>query len=83
MTDPLGRHWQQPPRERVLVDDEHALVSKADFDLLLDYSGSRPTGAYDGKMWRARFRDDWWLMWYANVGDGFGEVKFRKLLVAQ
>lgn len=52
MTDPHGRHWNQPKREAILVDDHHALMTHATFEELLEYSGTIPTGCYEGKMWR-------------------------------
>lgn len=65
MTDPMGRHWKQPKREDILVDDTHALMSEADFNKLPDYSRSTPSGVYDGKMWRSGTRDGhWYLCWF-------------------
>ena len=60
MTHPLGQFWRQPPRERILVDDTHALMSTEDFAALADYTGSQPTGAYEGKMWKSRGQ----LVWF-------------------
>ena len=51
MTDPMGRHWRQPPRERILIDDTHALMDLATFEQLSEYSCTIPTGVYPGKMW--------------------------------
>jgi hypothetical protein len=84
ITDPLGRHWQQPLRDRVLVDETHALLEKQDFEQLLDYSRSRPTGVYVGKMWRCFFREGWFLCWY-GAGDKPGTCRahFRQLLVLE
>ena len=61
MDDPLGRYWEQPSRDDILVDDVYALMSKESFDKLHNYECSHPTGAYPGKMWR---RDNilfWWV----------------------
>lgn len=52
MTHPLGQHWKQPEREMILIDDTHALMSKATFEKLSEYSCTIPTGVYEGKMWR-------------------------------
>lgn len=77
ITDPMGRHWQQPPRERVLVDDTHAVMSAADFKQLLEYSTTYPGGVYPGKMWRGEIADwntgrpvwtgRWMLRWFGIV----------------
>ncbi|MGC2239159.1 MAG: hypothetical protein WA584_23590 [Pyrinomonadaceae bacterium] len=65
MTHVLSRHWEQPLTEDILLDEKHAMLSEADFRLLKDYSMSQPTGAYEGKMWKAQgfFRDDKGLHW--------------------
>ncbi len=99
MTDPLSVHWDQPPRERVLVDDTHAIVSAADFKELAEYSASMPTGAYEGKMWKAHRREakqdahgewyrtgrEWWdLVWYGpSEKPGYVSNNYRTLLVAE
>jgi hypothetical protein len=83
MTDPLSRHWQQPARERVLVDDTHALISAADFEKLLEYTASIPSGKYPGKMWRRREGDVWLLCWYSECDDPqLLAINSRKVLVA-
>jgi hypothetical protein len=64
MTDPLGRHWRQPDRSRILTDDTHAVMTRQDFFKLSDYSTTYPSGVYDGKMWRRRQGFDWLLCWY-------------------
>ena len=53
MTDPLGKYWKQPDPERIMVDDTHAMMNKETFWALSNYSTTRPTGVYPGKMWRA------------------------------
>jgi hypothetical protein len=84
MTDQFGQHWKQPPRDRIVLDDEHAICSRADFEQLLDYSGSRPTGAYVGKMWRTLFRGEWFLHWYGPHADPTKvSINFRRLLVVE
>lgn len=78
MTEPLGRYWKQPARERILIDDTHAMMTADDFALLAEYSTSRPSGVYPGKMWRAELRPPrdlahplqpsrWFLCWYGEV----------------
>lgn len=84
MTNPLGRYWLQPPAERVLVDNTHAVCSRRDFELLPEYSRSYPTGVYNGKMWRASFADGWYLGWFADSSKpGLCSINFRKLLVVE
>lgn len=85
ITDPLGRHWQQPPRERVLVDDTHAIMSRDDFNLVPVYQASLPSGTYAGKMWRKEFRGEWWLGWYGEVVNAGTQIAvyWRRLLVVE
>lgn len=65
MVDPLGRHWTQPPRQEVLIDDKHAVMSRKSFSMLLNYSHSTPSWVYDGKMWKSCKDGIWYLRWYA------------------
>lgn len=64
MTDPLGRHWQQPKnlRDRVVIYETHATISEHDWQQLSRYESSVPSGAYAGKVWR-RYH---WLCWYGR-----------------
>ncbi len=52
ITHELGRHWKQPPTSEILIDDTHALMTRKTFEKLAEYSASKPTGVYEGKMWR-------------------------------
>jgi len=65
MVDPMGRHWDQPPRSEVLIDEHCAVMTRKSFSQLHDYSHSMPSGVYDGKMWKALFRGKWYLKFYA------------------
>lgn len=69
MTNALGRHWRQPHRSAIEVDDTHALMDEATFKALSEYSTSMPSGVYPGKMWKCNQRgtDNWWLCWYGVV----------------
>ena len=83
ITDPLGRHWDQPDPGRILVDDTHALMAPATFQQLREYSTTVPTGVYDGKMWRRQALvrgpdgwsvrpqtpEQWFLCWYGPSVD--------------
>lgn len=65
MTDPLGRHWQQPADIRQApMDDKHVLLTPRQLAGLLDYSRSYPSGTYDGKCWKREGEDCWYLCWY-------------------
>lgn len=64
MTDPLGAYWTQPSVYDIVVDDDCVLMSQSDFDKLSDYSRSQPSGVYDGKMWKSKYNNIWYLKWY-------------------
>lgn len=64
MIDPLGRYWDQPKREEIAVDHSAAMMSSATFSKLHEYSGSLPSGKYEGKMWRLNRGGVWYLRWY-------------------
>ena len=42
ITDPLGKHWQQPHRRFIELDNTHALMSEQTFKGLKKYSTSIP-----------------------------------------
>lgn len=67
ITDPLGRHWRQPPLTEVLVDEEHAVMTRSTFDRLAEYSATLPSGVYPGKMWKAVYGAVAFLRWYGIV----------------
>ncbi len=52
ITHPMGQHWRQPSLAGVLIDDTHALMDQATFAALAEYSGTTPTGVYEGKAWK-------------------------------
>lgn len=90
MTDPMGRHWRQPPREQIEVDATHALMTEATFKALSEYSATIPTGVYPGKMWRRHdgaqdFKSKrppvWMLCWYGDVKDNACQIHFREVLL--
>ena len=83
MTDPLGKHWSQPPRENIEIDETHALMSVETFGALKEYSHSIPTGVYPGKMWRMWWEGDWFLCWFGISPDpAFCTKNRRRILVA-
>ena len=65
ITDPLGKHWQQPHRRFIELDDTHALMSEQTFKGLKEYSTSIPTGRYESKMWKGFIKGEWYLVWLA------------------
>jgi hypothetical protein len=95
MTDPLGLHWKQPPREEITIDDLHALMSQRAFDRLAEYSTSVPSGVYVGKMWKRHDgafdraflaqggKPTWLLCWYGPSARGqeFCSVHTREILI--
>jgi hypothetical protein len=96
MTHPDGRYWDQPDRALITVDAVHALMTRATFLELADYSGTFPSGVYEGKMWRrldgsfdraflARGgRPVWQLCWYgpSQIGPGYCSNHRREILLA-
>lgn len=48
MTHPLGRHWEQPSLDRVVIDNETAIMDQEAFEWLAEYSASMPSGVYEG-----------------------------------
>ena len=75
MTDPMGKHWDQPSRFDIEIDATHAMMSQATCDALKDYSHSQPSGVYPGKMWklnneRLQGSIQWWLRWFGHSEKG-------------
>lgn len=69
MLAPLGKHWEQPEKKNILIDNTHAIMCNKDFKLLPEYSTSIPTGVYEGKMWKKKVPWDrepskWYLVWF-------------------
>lgn len=67
MTHPLGKLWDQPSRDRIAVDDTHAVMDREIFKELLDYTHSCPTGTYPGKMWKCIYSGKNFLFWFGDV----------------
>lgn len=83
ITDPLGRHWNQPSREEIAVDEKHAVLSRKTLEKLMNYSHTYPSGTYEGKMWRL-VTDDGVnvLCWYVQHADPSKlTVKYREILL--
>ena len=62
--DDIRRRSNSGSYPPICLNDEHFLISKADFDALPEYSTSKPTGVYDGKCWKAKGKDGWWIGCY-------------------
>ena len=82
ITDPLGRYWDQPNRENILIDKDNAMMTDGEFCQLANYELTNPTGTYIGKMWRAGNT----LRWYDRIEDtpNMGKViliETREILV--
>jgi hypothetical protein len=96
ITDPLGSAWDQPPVTEILIDGTHALMTLATFESLSEYSASKPTGVYPGKMWKrydgafdreflARGgKPTWLLCWYgeSRIGPGYCSNNYRQILLS-
>lgn len=84
MTDPMGKYWNQPKTEDILIDDTHAVVTADTFDQLANYSHSIPTGVYPGKMWKCAGKDGdiifWWLRWY-GISDKPNHCSFNERII--
>lgn len=75
MIHKLGRYWDQPSRDLILVDDTHALMDETTFKKLANYSMSKPSGVYPGKMWKQKSGGKWYLRWFgADDGDPRGLI---------
>lgn len=64
ITDPLGKHWRQPPASEIAIDDEVAMMTAKTFEALAEYSCTIPSGKYAGKMWKLFTGKAWYLRWY-------------------
>ena len=79
MTDPLSRYWKQPDRESIRLDNNNAYMSWDTAMKLADYTGSMPTGAYTGKMWR----NGDWLVWFGKEIEGYVYSHFRRIVILE
>ena len=92
MTHTLSIGWDQPDTRLMLIDDTHAMMTKATFLSLKEYSSTTPTGVYEGKMWRRhdgsfdrspdRKPPVWLLCWYKNSKPGYCSTEFRKIILS-
>ena len=84
---PRGKAWKQPDRNNLVLDDKYAMMYRRDFEMLPDYTGSEPTGKYNGKMWKAQYvsRDNrkWYLCWCHDENTVSQEIyiSYREILI--
>lgn len=57
ITDPLGRHWDQPSRDDIEIITDFAFMTENTCVQLHTYSTTFPSGMYDGKMWKSEIND--------------------------
>lgn len=90
MTDPLSVHWEQPSLDSLVLTPERAHMTIETFERLQNYSGTVPSGVYDGKMWSANLREghkgikERWLRWYGpstNGDSGMCKVYQRRVYI--
>jgi len=59
MIDPLGKHWEQPKVSDItILNDKECEMSQKTLDALADYTASKPSGVYAGKMWKGKLMKD-------------------------
>lgn len=80
ITDPLGKHWTQPERAAILMDDHSCMMSEPDFHLLSEYSSSLPSGTYAGKLWKGNFAKGWFLGFYGEPDAKTIPIYWREIL---
>lgn len=84
MIHPLGKYWQQPNKDNIVIDDRNALMGKDSLDELHEYSMSIPTGVYAGKMWKAKVLNKWILRWFGSENDkGLLPILSREILISE
>lgn len=73
MTHPLSIAWDQPNSNKIIVDDNHAVMTEQTLMKLKNYSHSTPSGVYEGKMWRSvheqKNKTFNYLHWYGFSND--------------
>jgi hypothetical protein len=81
MTHPLSKGWDQPNQNRMLIDDEVAIMDSITAHELKEYSCSTPTGVYEGKMWRSFYNGNWYLNWWDNSDEPDKCIQRQRLLL--
>lgn len=83
ITCPTEKYWRQPKLSSITVDDVNAIMSLNSFYDLYNYSDTRPIGIYEGKMWKSKIGNDWYLEWYKNHDELTCDVIRRKIIVKE
>lgn len=79
-------------KSKIIVDEKTALMTKVDFDALLNYSTTLPTGTFIGKRWKRNlpkqdetkwiFSDKWLMGEFAPNPDGENvDILWREIVV--
>src|SRR5687767_5729536 len=63
MTHKLSKHWEQPDRADIDINDQFARMTPETCRKLHEYSHTNPTALYEGKMWKACWNNIWYLRW--------------------
>ena len=80
--DPRGKWLKQPHRRFIEMDDKYALMSEQTFKALKEYSTTSPSGQYAGKMWKAKIRDKWYLIWYSDSNNPkYIDINTREIII--
>jgi hypothetical protein len=74
ITEPLGRHWEQPDREELIFCGDFVYMTRRAYKQLPEYNNSVPSGVYEGKMWKSHVRYSdvgrvCWLRWFGVSDD--------------
>lgn len=67
----------------MLVDDRSAILTRQEFDELLEYSLSVPTGTTIGKRWKRKCTDCWLMGEYEpdpEKKEGWVQIRWRVIL---
>lgn len=83
MTNPLGKYWNQPDQRQIYIDAEKAYMREREFNALVNYTHSLPSGAYIGKIWKGQnIKGDWYLGWYGPYPtSGYCSNNYRDIAI--
>ena len=84
--DGLNKFWagEDVKEEDPQPPTEVELMSQAEFDELLEYSTSLPTGTTIGKRWKRKMKDGWFLGEYVPGGEpGHINIKWKRIRIAE
>lgn len=81
MTNELGNYWDQPNRNDIEIDEEIALMSVESLNKLKEYNTSIPSGVYEGKMWKTKHKNEYYLRWYDKIQEDHMLIETRKIKI--